>query len=103
MKRADQEKLREEWGNRLKEWKVSGLTQVEYCRRNSLKVSNFYYWNRKISGRKQTVPSFVQVPISPQNRFWSIRIEIENRFSVEVGHGYDPAALEHIIGLLSRS
>ena len=103
MKKEEREKLRETWRNRLEEWKESGLTQVEYCRQNNLKMAQFFYWNKKFSDKKPTPPSFVQVPIPAVNRSWPIRIEIGNRFSVELGHGYDPAALEHIIGILSRS
>jgi len=102
MKKEDMEKLREGWRRHLKEWEESGLSQAEYCRVNYLKVGQFVYWNRKFSGKKTVGPTFVQVPISSVTRFCPTRIEIGHRFCVEVGNGYDPAALEHIIGFLSR-
>lgn len=102
MKKEERDKRREEWGSLLKEWKNSGLTQIEYCRRNNLKVTQLLYWNRKLSDKK-SISSFVQVPILPTGRTYPIRIEIGNRFGVELGHGYDPTALEHIIGILSRT
>lgn len=102
MNKEEQQKNREEWQSRIVEWKESGLSQVEYCKQNDLKISKFLYWRKKFS-EKPTDPSFVQVPITSANRFCPIRIEIGNRYCVEVGNGYEPAALEHIIGFLSRT
>ena len=103
MNKEAQQKSREEWKRRIREWEDSGLTQVEYCKQNELKISAFLYWRKNLSEKKQPRPSFVEVSLSPTNRFSPIRIEIGNRFSVEVAKGYDPAALEHIIGFLSRA
>jgi hypothetical protein len=103
MNKEEQEKNREEWRNRLNEWKESGLTQVEYCRQNDFKISKFHYWRKRFSEKKPTEPSIVQVPMTSANRFCPIRIEIGSRYCVEVGNGYDPTALEHIIGFLSRT
>ena len=102
MNKESQEKNREEWQRRICEWKESGLTQVEYCNQNELKTSAFLYWRKKFSKKEPTEASFVQVRMAA-NRFCPIRIEIGNRYCVEVGNGYDPAALEHIVGLLSRA
>lgn len=103
MNKQEQQKNREEWRRRIGEWEASGLTQVEYCKQNELKISAFLYWRKKFSEKKSARASFVEVPLSPINRFSLIRIEIGNRFCVEVGNGYDPAALEHIIGFLGRA
>jgi len=102
MNKEEQQKNREEWRRRIDEWEASGLTQVEYCNRNHLKASAFLYWRKKFSENKPTHPTFVEVPLSPTNRLHPIKIEI-GRYCVEVDKGYDPAALEHIIGFLSRS
>ena len=103
MDKAEQEKRREQWRHRLKEWEESGLTQAEYCFRNNFKISQFLYWRKKFSEKKPTHPTFVQLPVSQANRLYPFRIEIGNRFCVEVGNGYDPKALEHIIGFLNRT
>jgi len=102
MNKEEQQKNREKWRRRIDEWEASGLTQVEYCNRNDLKASAFLYWRKKFSEKKPTHPTFVEVPLSPTNRFHPIKIEI-GRYCVEVDKGYDPAALEHIIGFLSRA
>ena len=103
MNKEGRQRNREEWQRRIEEWKASDLTQEEYCKENNLKIATFHYWRKKISERKATGPAFVEVPLSLANRFSPIRIEIGSRFCVEVGKGYDPASLEHIIGFLSRA
>ena len=103
MNKEEQQKNREEWQRRINEWGGSGLTQVEYCNQNELNTSAFLYWRKKFSEKKPAESSFVQVPMAAGSRIWAIRIEIGNRYCVEVGNGYDPAALEHIIEILSRS
>lgn len=102
MNKAEQEKNREEWRKRIDEWEAGGLTQVEYCEQNELKTSAFLYLRKKFSEKNAAHPTFVEVPLSPTNRFHPIRIEI-GRYCVEVSKGYDPAALEHILGFLSRA
>jgi len=103
MNKQEQQKNREEWRRRIEEWEASGLTQVEYCKQKELKISAFLYWRKKFSEKKPTRASFVEVPLPPTPRFSPIRIEIGSRFCVEVDKGYDPAALEHIIGFLGRA
>jgi hypothetical protein len=51
--------------------KRSGLSISEYCRRNSIRPSTFYGWNKRLKKKtstrvKQTAPfSFVEVPVQP--------------------------------------
>ena len=36
MNKEEQKQKREEWRIRIGEWEESGLTQIEFCRRNNL-------------------------------------------------------------------
>jgi len=36
------------WESRFAEWKNSGLTRAEYCKKEKLKYSTFDYWRRKL-------------------------------------------------------
>ena len=103
MNREEKKKNREEFQRRIAEWKESGLSQAEYCRRNNLSASKLLYWNKRLSDNNAAHLGFVQLPVSVGTGFAPIRIEIGNRYCVEVGNGYDPGALEHIVGILSRS
>lgn len=43
------------WQGLLGQWKDSGLSQAEFCRRRSLKPMTFYWWKRKLSANGKTV------------------------------------------------
>ena len=96
MDKAEQENRREQWRNRIKEWDESGLTQAEYCSRNDFKLSQFLYWRKKFSKKNPPHPAFVQLAVSPANRFYPFRIEIGSRFCVKVGNGYDREAFSGV-------
>lgn len=107
MTKAELEQLRDEWRNRVKDWEESGLTQAEYCRRNSLKIKQFLYWKKKYTPKPSTLP-FVQIPITPKTSLSPLThtsplcIKIGNRYCIEVDRGFDPMVLEDVVGVLSR-
>ena len=82
------------WKRHLEEWRKSGGTQAEYCRRHMLSTKSFTYWKRRFK-QKQSV-SFVPVqvkaepPVSADNSsalvLWKegYRIEIKEGFKSEV-------------------
>lgn len=35
------------WFKRIEDWRKSGLSQADYCRRHQLKPGNFYNWSGK--------------------------------------------------------
>lgn len=39
---------RDEWHKRLREFDGSGLTVVEFCRREQVSEASFYYWAKRI-------------------------------------------------------
>lgn len=108
MTEAENEKHREEWRNRVKDWERSGLSQAEYCRQHKLKASQFLYWKKRIAGKLTPTASFVQIPVhktpilSSLHRNSPIRIKIENRYCVEVDKGFDPESLEYVLEVISR-
>lgn len=59
------------WRRTLKAQRHSGLSQVEFCRRNDLAVSTFQYWRRRLremqpeTGTAAT-PDFVEVALRPE-------------------------------------
>lgn len=42
----------ESWTEIIGAWERSGLSQSEFCRKNKLKASAFFYWRRRIDARK---------------------------------------------------
>lgn len=48
------------WKGQLAEWRSSGLTQVAYCRDQSLSLACFGYWRRRL---RKVASSSALVPI----------------------------------------
>ena len=42
----------DKWCSILDSWRSSGLSQAEFCRKQKITVSTFYYWSRKFSETK---------------------------------------------------
>lgn len=71
----------ESWTEIITAWQKSGLSQSEFCRKNKLKPSAFFYWRRRIEAiqtkpkkkgsngktSKRSVkatPEFMEIPLS---------------------------------------
>lgn len=40
------------WRNHFAAWETSGLTQVDYCKQNDLKLANFTYWRTRSNKKR---------------------------------------------------
>ena len=59
----------------LEEFRQSGLSGAEFCRRHSIKVTTFYYWRRL--GRTQSAPNqFIEVELARPARSSGLEIEL---------------------------
>lgn len=71
----------EAWIEIIGSWKKSGLGQSEFCRKNKLKTSAFFYWRRRIEASRAksktkeskrnaakasggSAPDFIEIPFS---------------------------------------
>lgn len=90
------------WRTHVNAWQKSGLSRAEYCRQNNLSHHALGYWHKK-SG--QVGMTLVPVPLSvkvsePQDYIPALKVEIGNRFKVEVADGFTPATLTRLIATL---
>lgn len=97
---------RRRWQIRLDEWKKSGLTQAEYCRRNNLRGHRFLYWKKRLLA-KGCVAALVEVPpeivsLSASAQKSPLCLIIDGRFCVEIAPGFDADTLDRLIGVLDR-
>src|ERR1700757_3013139 len=94
------------WEKHIEKWKVSGHSQVEYCRLNDVNIKSFRYWKRRI-GRLSCAPALVELPLlkslpasvlplSPQ-----LCLVVE-RYRIEIGKGFDSEDLERVVRTLGR-
>ncbi|MEQ9365471.1 MAG: transposase [Leptospirales bacterium] len=46
--KSSRAKARERWAAHIENWQASGLTQVDYCRRENIDANSFSNWKRKL-------------------------------------------------------
>lgn len=92
------------WQAHMKVWRKSGLNCKEYCRQYQLSYHAFIYWKRKLGARQPTALDFVPVPINLHQGYgdadYALKVEIGNRFKVEVHDGFTPKTLARVIATL---
>ena len=95
------EQKRRYWQGHIESWKRSGLSQVEYCRRQSLSIKNFGYWKRK-QGKPEpeSVKFFPLVLQKPKQDSGSSSLQLtlqEKRFSIEIREDFSRTLLKKVI------
>lgn len=100
---------RQFWKSHIEDWRASGISQTEYCRRNELKFHRFVYWRKKYEpAPAPRKASLVEIELSGE--FHSmlpvkasrVHLIIDNRHSVEIERDFDPVALEQLLQVLDR-
>lgn len=56
------------WKAHIQAWTKSCLTQNEYCRRNRLKIKNFWYWKKKFSINHEPAAPVSFVPVAVESK-----------------------------------
>jgi hypothetical protein len=92
------DKKRRHWEGQLHKWQQSGLSQASFCRRHSLKISNFAYWKKKLPQSSSTV-TFMPLPLSSswKKKNIPLRLVLNGGLQIEVSADFDPAALKQLI------
>ncbi len=90
---------REFWARHLADYRRSGLSYAEYCRRHDLTESAFGYWRRKLSASPQGKPAFVELKVAAADP-GGIEIILRNQIRVAVDSDFDKALLVRLIGVL---
>jgi hypothetical protein len=94
------------WEEHLKKWKVSGVSQVEYCRVNDVNIKSFRYWKRRVVS-PDCASALVEVPlvkyarVCPSPSYPQLCLVVE-RYRIEIAKGFDCADLERVVRMLGR-
>ena len=93
------------WKSHLKAWRKSGLNGMEYCRQHTLSYYAFNYWKKKYHRPASPDISLVRVPAKRVMATAGLsgsplKIEVGNRFKVEVRDGFSPQTLSSLISTL---
>ena len=107
--RTEQKKQACLWQEHIQSWEQSGLSQKAYCRAQSLALSTFGYWRRKISHRSKDRPRFYPLAVMPSPEKQAkapcggLQLIIgEKRFLVEIGNDFSEQTLKRLIVTLGQ-
>ena len=94
------------WKTHIRAWKKSGLSQNEYCRRNTLRTNQFCYWKKKLSGNNQDTIKFVPIAIERQKNAENndpgdsgLTISFD-KISIKLNNDFNPSVLVKAIAAL---
>lgn len=94
------------WQQQVRNWKTSGLSQKQFCRRESLALSTFSYWKRRI-----------EIPEAPKIKFYPLSVPpqitqpadsglllhiCKKRYAIELKEEFSPTALTKLISALEQ-
>ena len=102
---------REDWAERVKRWKQSGLTAAEFGEREGVQGKQLHWWKWHLG--KQEVPSVSKLPrLLPVRVVPSRDVEVSKETPLEIvlqsGHvlrvasGFDPATLRSVLSVLEE-
>ena len=71
---AKRKELKEQWQQRLQDWRESGLNQKQWCEQNNIRQPQFWYWKKKLEEipaaepiANAATPAFVPVALAPDS------------------------------------
>jgi hypothetical protein len=95
---------REQWRERVAQWRASGLTASEFASRNKLKVHTLRHWGWKLGRETGDVTSLARVPALIEVH---ARAATDDRFEIELGGrrvrvppSFDADALRRLLAAL---
>ena len=100
------EDRRRQWQEHIKQWRSSGLTQKEYCRRNGFRWSTFHYWRKRLESSEAAV-TLVQLPVGFNGDGsaapgYGLRLLLGDRYKIEIGDNFHPSTLARLVDTLGR-
>ncbi len=94
---------REFWAKHVESWRVSGLTQAQYCRRHRLLKGTLGYWSSTLSERTRAASTLVEVgraPVRPELRGAPIELVVKRRYLLRLWPGMEPEHLRDVLLVL---
>lgn len=88
------------WEEQIRLWQESGLSQSEYCKRNGIRSSQWFYWRRRCRDTDTNL-TLVPLKLSSLNghthRSPVVRIITPNGFTIELDADAPVTSLPHLI------
>ena len=96
------------WKAHVDAWRRSNLSIAEYCRRHNLSHHALRYWKKKNERADDAGVTLVPVPLPKTihghslNRQASLKVEVGNRFKIEVGDDFTATTLIRLVKTLDN-
>ncbi|MGB3209453.1 MAG: hypothetical protein WBB19_01990 [Desulforhopalus sp.] len=95
------------WQQQIRNWKTSGLSQKQFCRRESLALSTFSYWKRRTeileAEKIKFYPLSIPPSITPPVDSGLLLLINKKKFAIELKEEFSPTALKKLISALEQS
>ena len=107
-KRQSRGKADKFWSEHIHAWRISGVSQSQYCREPELGLKSFSSWKQKLSPssseKAHPKPTFHSVRIRPEggndNLVSSLCLQVGSRYRIEVKDGFNPLTLHNLLAAL---
>lgn len=94
------------WGAHIAQWRESGFSQAEYCRRMDLSKSSFGYWRRRLAEAENNARQGTEVVLVPMEaapeakRETPLQLYIGEAYRIELTAGFRQQALRELLAVL---
>jgi hypothetical protein len=105
----------EEWQKRIERWRESGLTADQFAAELGINAGSLRFWSYKLNKAKRAAAGVVATPrkrravaaaafveVRSAASHSSFELELGNGRRLRVPSGFEPEALERLLGLLER-
>ena len=93
----------QQWRQRIRQWRASGLTVRAFCEERGLSEPSFYAWRRELSERYGAASVFVPVQVvadEPRLAAGALELVVSGSRTVLVRPGFDAATLRQLLAVL---
>lgn len=86
------------WGNHLRDWQESGLSQSEYCCREKISLTSFSNWRKRLA---EGVSEEQFVELKPSSQSEKIELILESGLRLNLPMSISSAKLQELTRCLS--
>ena len=98
-------RTRQQWAERVRRWRASGLTARAYAAREELNPSTLRWWSSQLNRAMPTPGRFVEVPLpttpapAPAEP-GLIELVLHDELRIRVSGNFDPSLLRRVLAAL---
>lgn len=86
------------WGNHVKRWRGSDLTQSEYCRREKISLTSFSNWRKRLL---EDIPQEQFVELAPSSQSEKMELILKSGLRLALPMSISSARLQELAKCLS--